>query len=161
MRSSPARALDPTMNSGRATIPPAMLPALLLLLGLAQQPEPRLFLWTIVGLGEPGPSIVVTVTPTPFGLVSGVDVKAIALQPLPTRDEPKPAAIQPTKTESAPRRGLQASFPRPGRRFHLTVTFSDGSVHDVDIYRSSTSDERREFRTGPSQLIAPRGSWGD
>ena len=70
-----------------------MLPALLLLLGLVQQPEPRLFLWTIIGLGESGPSIVVTVTPTAFGLVSGVEIKAIALQPLPTRDDPKPRAI--------------------------------------------------------------------
>ena len=79
-----------------------MLPGLLLLLGLAQQPEPRLFLWTIIGFGEPGPNIVVTVTPTPFGLVSGVEVKAIALQPLPTRDDSKPRTIQPRKTEPAP-----------------------------------------------------------
>jgi hypothetical protein len=73
--------------------PAAMLPALLLLLGLAQPAEPRLFLWTIIGLGEPGSTILVTVTPTPFGLVSGVDIKAIALQSLPTRDDPKPRTI--------------------------------------------------------------------
>ena len=91
-----------------------MFPALLLLLGLAQQSEPRLFLWTIVGLGEPGPSIVVTITPTPVGLVSGVEIKAIALQPLPTRDDPKPRTIQPTNTEPAARWGLQALFPKPG-----------------------------------------------
>jgi hypothetical protein len=138
-----------------------MLPALLLLLGLVQQPEPRLFLWSIIGLGEPGPTIVVTVTPTPFGLVSGLEIKAIALVPLPTRDDPKPRTIQPTKAEPAARWGLQASFPKPGRRFHLKVTLSDQSVHDVDIYRTPPPDERKEFRVGPLQLIAPRGSWGD
>ena len=138
-----------------------MLPVLLLLLGLAQQSEPRLFLWMIIGLGEPGPTIVVTVTPTPFGLVSGVEIKAIALVPVPTRDDRKPRTIQPTNTEPAPRWGLQASFPKPGRRFHLKVTFSDGSVHDVDIYRSPPPDEPKEFRVRPLQLIAPRGIWAD
>jgi hypothetical protein len=138
-----------------------MLPALLLLLGLAQPPEPRLFLWTIIGLGEPGPSIVVTVTPTPFGLVSGVEIKAIALQPLPTRDDPKPRAIQPTTTEPASRWGLQASFRKPGRRFHLTVTFSDGSVHDVDIYATPPPDEPKIFESGPLRLISFTGAWGD
>jgi hypothetical protein len=138
-----------------------MLPALLLLIGLVQPPEPRLFLWTIIGLGEPGPNIVVTVTPTPFGLVSGVEVKAIELQPSPTRDDPRPRTIQPTTTEPAPRWGLQASFPKPGRRFNLTVTFSDGSVHDVDVYAPPPPDDRKEFRSGPLQLISHRANWGD
>ena len=149
------------MGHHRVTIPPAMLPALLLLLGLAQPPEPRLFLWTIIGLGEPGPNILVTVTPTPFGLVSGVEVKAIALQPLPTRDDPKPRRIQPAKTEPAARWGLQASFPKPGRRFHLTVTFKDGSAHDVDIYAPPPPDEPKEFQSRPLQLISYRANWGD
>ena len=138
-----------------------MLPALLLLLGLVQPPEPRLFLWTIIGLGEPGPNILVIVTPTPFGLVSGVEVKAIALQPLPTRDDPKPRRIQPIKTGPAPRWGLQASFPKPGRRFHLTVTFSDGSVHDVDIYAPLPPDEPKEFQSRPPLLISHRANWGE
>jgi hypothetical protein len=137
-----------------------MLPALLLLLGLGQQSEPRLFLWTIIGLGEPGPTIQVTVTPTPFGLVSGVEVKAIALQPLPTRDDPKPRAIQATKTEPASRWGLQASFPKPGRRFHLTVTFADGSVHDIDIYAMPPPDKPEIHQVGPLRLISFIGTWG-
>ena len=107
-RGRPARSMLHSLASD-ATIPPAMLPALLLLLGLVQPPEPRLFLWTIIGLGEPGPNIVVTVTPTPFGLVSGVEVKAIALQPLPTRDDPKPPAIRPVlgRTSGFARNGFE------------------------------------------------------
>ena len=137
-----------------------MLSALLLLLGLVQPPEPRLFLWTIIGLGEPGPNILVIVTPTPFGLVSGVELKAIALQPLPTRDDPKPRTVQPTTSEPTPRWGLQASFPMPRRRFHLKVTFSDGSVHDVDVYRQEPPSDPKIYRVGPEQLISLRRSWG-
>jgi hypothetical protein len=108
---------------------------------LLNRRRPRLFFWTIIGLGEPGPNIVVTVTPTPFGLVSGAEIKAIAVQPLPTLDDPKPRTLQPTATEPAPRWGLQATFSKPGRRFRLTVTLADGSVHDVDIYATPPPDE--------------------
>ena len=47
---------------------------------------------------------------------------------------------------------------KPGRRFHLTVTFSDGSVHDVDIYAPAAPDEPKEFGGGRLQLISFRGS---
>jgi hypothetical protein len=138
-----------------------MLPALLLLLSLAQQSEPRLFLWTIEGLGEPHSTILVTITPTPFGLVSGVEVKAITIDLVPTRADPKPRAIRPLKTEPAPRSGLQSTFTKPTRRFHLNVTLADGSVHDLDVYRTAPPDERKEFGGGRLQLISFHGSWGD
>jgi len=138
-----------------------MLPVLALLLGLAQEPEPRLFLWAIEGLGEPRTTISVTVTPTPFGLASGVEIKAIALVPISTGDDPTPRAVQPTTTEPAPRWGVQASFPMPRRRFHLKVTLSDGSVHDVDVYGKVPPREPKIYRVGPEQLIAPRGIWSE
>jgi hypothetical protein len=138
-----------------------MLPALLLVLGLGQPPEPRLFLWTIIGLAEPGPNIVVTVTPTPFGLVSGFEVKAITIDLVPTRADPKPRAIRPLKTEPAPRWGLQAIFTKPPRRFHLKLTLADGSVQDLDIYAPPPPDEPKEFQSRPLQLISHRANWGD
>jgi hypothetical protein len=140
---------------------PAMLPVLVLLLGLAQEPEPRLFLWTIIeSLVEGRSTILVTVTPTPFGLVSGVDIKSIAVVPVPTRDDPKPRTVQPAKSEPTPRWGLQAAFPMPTRRFHLKVTFSDGSVHDVDVYRQEPPSDPKILRVEPEQLISLRRSWG-
>ena len=93
--------------------------------------------------------------------MSDLEIKAIALVPAPTRDDPKPRTIQPTTTEGTSRWGLQAYFPMPRRPFHLEVTLSDGSVHDVDVYRKVPPSEPKFYRVGPERLIAPRGVWTD
>jgi hypothetical protein len=146
-----------------------MLPAIcLLLVGLAhQRPEPLLFTWTIEGLGEPRrATILVTVTPTPFGLTQGlVNVKTITLTPVATREHPRPRAIHPLKTEPALRSGLRASFTRHERRFRLTFTFSDGSTHTVDPWAPPPPDPQQpEIKIYQvPRMIAPPGMtarWG-
>lgn len=120
-----------------------MLASFLLLVSLIQDgATPTPFLWMIEGMGNPKSLTVVTISLTPYGLGNGIEVETISLDPLPTRDDPKPRAIRPVKTEPAPalrsgwrERGLRAWFTPPGRRFHLIVTLSDGSTHRIDIYR--------------------------
>jgi len=120
-----------------------MLASFLLLVSLSQDgATPTPFLWNIEGMGDPKSLIVVTISLTPYGLGNGIEVETISLDPLPTRDDPKPRAIPPLKTEPAPalrsgwrERGLRAWFTPPGRRFHLIVTLSNGSTHRIDIYR--------------------------
>jgi hypothetical protein len=136
-----------------------VLTEFLLVLSLAQDSGPAPFHWMIEGLGEPQPTISVTVTPTPFGLVSGVEIKAIALDPLPTHEDPNPRLIQPTSSEATSKWGLRATFAKPGRRFHLRVTLSDGSIHKIDIYRKAPPEEPKIYQIGPLQLIGPRGTW--
>lgn len=139
-----------------------MLAAFLLLVSLGQDSTPPLFMWGIEGMGDPKSQKLVTVTPTPFGFASGLDVKSVILDPLPTREDPKPQSVLPLKTEITPKRALRAWFTPPGRRFHLRVTLSDGSVHKVDIYRPTPGSEeaKPKIYSVPSlQLIAPRGRW--
>jgi hypothetical protein len=138
-----------------------MLAAFLLLVSLGQDSTPPLFSWGIQGMGEPKSDKVVTVWPTPFGLATGIDVKAIALDPLPTLEDRTPRTVSPVKTEPAPRWGLRAWFTPPGRRFHLRVTLSDGSVHKVDSYRPApaSEDKPKIYTPRDLQLIAPRGKW--
>lgn len=139
-----------------------MLATFLLLVSLSQDSAPLPFSWGIEGMGEPKSQKVVTVWPTPLALVSGLDVKTINLDPLPTREDLKPHAISPLKTEPAPKWGLRAWFAPPGRRFHLRVTLSDGSIHKIDIYRQAPRPEKPEpkiYKAIPRHLIAPRGMW--
>jgi hypothetical protein len=143
-----------------------MLASFLLLVSLSQDAAtPTPFLWGIEGMGDHKSLTVVTISLTPFGLGNGIEVETISLDPLPTRDDPKPRAIPPLKTEPAPalksgvrERGLRAWFTPPGRRFHLIVTLSDGSTHTIDIYRTAPPSE---LKIRPLQLIAPihRGTW--
>ena len=137
-----------------------MLASFLLLVSLCQDAAPPTpFLWMIVGMGDPKSLTLVTISLTPFGLGNGIEVETISLDPLPTRDDPKPRAIRPLKTEPAPAperslrgRGLRAWFTPPGRRFHLIVTLSDGSTHKIDIYRKAPrSDEPKIYRVTPLQ----------
>jgi hypothetical protein len=146
-----------------------MLPITLLLVSLAQQrPDPLLFTWGIEGLGEPrSATILITVTPTPFGLTQGfVDVKTITLTPVATREDPRPRAIHPLKTEPAPRSGLRASFTRPDRRFRLTFTFLNGSTHTVDPWAPRPADlqsPEHQIYQGAPEMVAPPGltaRWG-
>jgi hypothetical protein len=136
--------------------------AFLLLVSLGQDSTPPLFTWGIEGMGEPKSEKLVTVTPTPSGFAMGRDVKSVTLDPLPTREDPKPHSISPLKTETTPKRALRAWFAPPGRRFYLRVTLSDGSVHKVDIYRPaprSQDPEPKIYKATPFYLIAPRGMW--
>ena len=139
-----------------------MLASFLLLVSLGQPAAaPDLFLWIIDGLADAkSQALIVTVTPTPFGLVRGVDLKTISLDPLPTRDDPTPRSIQPLKTEPAPKWALRAWFTPPKRRFHLIVTLSNGSTHKIDIYRKvPRADVPGIYKARPLHLIAPRGTW--
>lgn len=142
-----------------------MLASLVLLVSLSQaESAPVPFLWNIQGMGDPASLIVVTISLTPYGLGNGIEVETIRLEPLPTPADPKPHAIDPLKTEPAPalmsgwrERGLRAWFTPPGRRFHLIVTLSDGSIHKIDIYRTVPPSEPRKLR--PFPLIAPIPIW--
>jgi len=141
-----------------------MLASFLLLVSLSQAgATPTPFLWNIESMGDPKSLTVVTISLTPYGLGNGIEVETISLDPLPTRDDPKPRAIPPLKTEPAPalmsgwrERGLRAWFTPPGRRFHLIVTLSDGSTHKIDIYRTVPPSEPK---IRPLQLIAPIPMW--
>jgi hypothetical protein len=113
----------------------------------------RMFLWNIQGLGNPKGQFVVNVTPTPLGLVSGLDVRAIAIRPGSTRDDPNPTVIEPLRTEVTRRFGRNAWFNPVGRRFHLFVTFRDGSTRIVDPWGPSPF-ENFKFRTRPAVEIA-------
>jgi hypothetical protein len=92
---------------------------------------------------------LVTISLTRFGLGKGLEVKAISLDPLPTPDDPKPGTIRPLKAEPAPEpeRGLRAWFTPPERRFRLIVTLSDGSTHEIDIYRKAPQSDQPKIRT--------------
>jgi hypothetical protein len=139
-----------------------MLARFLLLASLSQNSAPLPFTWMIEGMGDPTSQKVVTVTPTQFGFATGLDVKSIRLDPLPTREDPQPHSISPLKQEVTPKWALRAWFAPPGRRFHLRVTLSDGSVHKVDIYRPaphSQEPEPKSYKVTPFHLIAPRGMW--
>ena len=138
-----------------------MLTAFLLLAALAQDAPPAPFLWSIEGLWDPQPTLLVTITPTPLGRVSGLDIQSIAIEPVPTPDDPHPASVHPTKTERTTWSGLQSSFTKPGRRFTLNVTLSDGSTHKIDPWAARHAEPIKAYPAGPLQLIAPRGSWGD
>jgi hypothetical protein len=99
-----------------------MLATCLVFVTLGQAAAPAPFNWTIEGLGDPTRlTLVVTVSPTPFGLASGLEVNTISLAPLPTRKHRRPAAIRPLTTEPTATSGLRASFTPPGRRFHVIV----------------------------------------
>ncbi len=125
-----------------------MLTTLLLLLSLAQDSAPIPFLWTIQGLDGSG-TIVVTVTPTLFGLESGLDVKTIALDPLPTPNDSNPGLIHPREGEPTAEFGLRARFTPPRRGFHLRVTLSDGSIYKINIYRKAPQNEPTFYQVQP------------
>ena len=139
----------------------AMIATLLVLMTLGQAADPARFMAVIVGLGDPTrETLEITVSPTPFGSVSGVEVASTRLAPLPTREDRQPRAILPLRTEATPTAGLRAWFTPPGRRFHLVVTLSDGSTHTIDIYRPVPPAEAPTPRLSrPTPLIAPRGMW--
>ena len=133
-----------------------MLAASLLLVTLVQGSAPEQFLWGIQRLADR--TIVVTVTPTPFGLVSGIHIKGISLEPTRNRTDSRPRSIRPHKTEVTTEWALRAWFTRPERRFTLTVTLSDGKRHRIDPFAPSPPKER----TGPTMvrplpIIAPPG----
>lgn len=136
-----------------------MLATFLLLVSLAQDSAPAPFTWWIQGLEDPRRLTLVTVTPTPLELVSGLNVKTISLKPAPTRDDPKPRSIQPVKTEPTLKWGLQAWFRPVGRRFQLTVTFSDGSTHKIDPWAPPPSGPPKIYRRYPHPGIAPQTKW--
>ena len=143
-----------------------MLALFLLLVSFTQDPASSTpFTWVIEGMGDRKSPIVVTISVTPFGLGKRIDVEAVNLYPLPTRDDPNPQAIVPLKTERPPERndgvivrGLRAWFTPPGRRFHLLVSLSDGSTHRIDIHRT-VPVSAPVIKGRPIQLIAPRGTW--
>ncbi len=139
-----------------------MLASVLVLLTLGQAEAPPPFLWRIEGLGySKSVTLVVTISPTPFGLANGLAVKSVSLAPLPTREDPKPGAIWPLSTEPAATEGLRARFAPPGRRFHVVVTLSDGSTHTIDIYQKTppTPAPEPEREVKPLRLIAPQVIW--
>ena len=103
--------------------------------------------------------LTITVTPTPFGLTQGVAVTGIRLVPVPTSKDRRPQAMHPTRTEAASAAGLRAWFTPPGRRFHLLVTFADGSTQTVDIYRPVPPADPKPRIVVPSQRLAPVGRW--
>jgi hypothetical protein len=101
----------------------------------------RLFLWNIQGLEDPKGLVRINVTPTPLGLVIGLDVRVIAIRPSPTRDDPNPRVIEPLRSEVTSRFGRDAWFNAVGRRFYLVVSFRDGSTRTIDPWGPSL-DER-------------------
>jgi hypothetical protein len=120
----------------------------------------RTFLWAIQGLGDSSRAeLTITVTPTPFGLTQGVAVTDVRLGLLPTSKDRAPQTMGPTRTEPASMAGLRAWFTKPGSRFHLLVTFADGSTQTIDIYRQAPPDPKPRT-VGPKRLVAPVGRWG-
>jgi hypothetical protein len=88
-------------------------------------------MWQIEGIYDTSRLTLVTVRP-PRELAS---VEAIALEPAPTPDDPKPRSIEPVKIEPTPDGfGLRAWFRPLRQRFYLRVTLSDGTTHKIDIY---------------------------
>lgn len=114
----------------------------------------RLFLWTIQGLENPKSLFIVTVTPTTLGLAGGLDVTEIAIKPAPTLKDPDPNLIRPVKTEPMSRSGLRASFKPGGRRFHLFVTFRDGTARTIDPWGPMPPSGTFKVITRPALEIA-------
>ena len=132
-----------------------MLTASLLLVTLAQGSALEQFLWRIQKLADQ--TIVVTVTPTPFGLATGIEIKAISLEPTPNRTDSRPSTIRPEKTEVPTEWGLRAWFTRPERRFTLTVTLSDGKTHRIDPWAPAPKERTAPTTVHPLRIIAPPG----
>ena len=140
-----------------------MLAAWVLLIAFAQGSEPALFGWQIEGLSDRGPSIVVTVTPTPFGHAKGIQIKRVRLAPTSTRTGSRPRSLRPNKIEVS-EWTLRSWFTRPQRRFQLTVTLSDGTTHRVDPWASPRNESPRPREVRPGSLTAPPGLttlWGE
>ena len=133
----------------------AMLAACLLLVSLAQGTAPEQFLWRIQDLAER--TIVVTVSPTPFGLATGIEIKDISLEPAPNRPDSRPRSIHPQKTEVTAEWALRAWFTRPDRRFTLMVTLSDGKTHRIDPSARAPKERTAPATVGPLRIIAPPG----
>ena len=112
----------------------------------------HLFLWDM-RLENPDGLILVTIRPMPLGLVLGLDVKAIAIKPIATSDDPSPGLIEPVRTEVTDRFARAAWFKPVGRRFHLFVTFRDGSTRTVDPW-GFIPIETLKSRTRPAVEIA-------
>jgi len=120
-------------------------------LAVAQAPEPRLFTWGILGARTAEREIEVIITPTRFGQVQGIKVKAVELMPLPTADDPRPRHIAPNRTDTTPLTdALRAWFTKPRGRFHLHVTLSDGTTHEIDIYARPPAIEQKISIPRPS-----------
>lgn len=131
----------------------------LLLVTLAQRAATEQFSWWIEGLKK-DPTIVVTVTPTPFGLVSGIEIKDISLEPIRDRIDSRPRSIHPEKAEVTARWALRAWFTQPEGRFTLMVTLSNGETHRIDPWAPAPPApmERTPPTTAqPLQIIAPPG----
>ena len=137
-----------------------LVTALLLVVGLGRKPADACVLnWGIEGLGDPQHStIVVTVWPTAFGYARGVTVRSITLEPIPTREEPRFARdFDPSRSNRGPERGVRAVFERQRGRFHVFVTFADGSTHTIDPWAPAPpSSEPKIYEVHPLQWIAPR-----
>jgi hypothetical protein len=147
-----------TMNP-RSPVNDAVLTASLLLITLAQSAATDYFSWWIEGLKK-DPMIVVTVTPTPFGLVSGLEIRDISLEPTRDRTDSRPRSIRPQKAEVTARWARRAWFTRPAGRFTLTVTLSNGQTHRIDPWGPTppAPKERTPPTTArPLQIIAPPG----
>ena len=132
--------------------------ASLLLLALAQDPAPERFHWLVQGLSDPKASgIVVTITPTPFGLVNGIHIEDVSLVPVPTAEDSRPRAVRPQKTEIANEWGRRAWFAKPGRRFLLIVIFADGTTYRIDPWALRRTTQERPSEPRPVPVIAPPG----
>ena len=127
----------------------------------AQESQPRLFLWMIEGLVSTGHEIEVTVTPTRFGQVKGLTVTALELLPLPAADDPHPGQIAPTRSKTTPLTdAFIAWFPQPTRRFQLRVTLSDGTTHDIDVFKTlPKGDSEPKDYTIPKSLKTDGLRW--
>jgi hypothetical protein len=74
----------------------------------------------------------VLVKPTHLGLVLGLDVRAIHIQPVATREDQKPALMLPLSAKRTNWFALNAVFRPIGRRFFLIVTLRDGTTETID-----------------------------
>jgi hypothetical protein len=103
-------------------------------------------LWNITGLENPQGPLVVKVWPTQLGLVLGLDVKTISVQPVATQQDPKPGLIQPTSTEPTEDHALRGVFKPVGRKFLLIVTLRDGTVETIDPFAIQNGGNPRRMR---------------
>jgi hypothetical protein len=95
------------------------------------------------------------------GLTQKLEVKAISLELLPSRDGPIPRAIAPITTRMTAAWGARASFTPVRRRFNLRVTLGDGSVHTIHIHPAlPRSQQPQPYKVEPYKHTAPHpGRW--
>ena len=104
---------------------------------------PNMLLWNINGLENPTGPITVLVKPTQLGLVLGLDVKAIHVRPVATREDQKPTLMLPLTAKRTDWFALYAVFRPVGRRFFLIVTLQDGTTTTIDPWGPAPSEQWR------------------